>query len=78
VNIILCSHILYPYRLLEHLAGVAPNTASCGLDSIAVALLMAALQGLDASGAEREDLDIPLVSGNRSNHTEDGIVLNCI
>ena len=41
-----------------------PNTASGGLDSVTVALLMAALQALDSSGAEREDMDLPIISGN--------------
>ncbi len=54
----------FAYRLLEHLASVSPNTASGGLDSVTVALVMAALQALDYSGVSREDMDLPIISGN--------------
>jgi len=50
-------------RLLEHLSTVGPNTGSGGLDSVSVALVMAALQALHCPGADSDHMELPLISG---------------
>ena len=61
-------------RLLEQLSTVCPNTAAGGLDSVAVALLMAALQALHFSPADNDDVDLPIISGTATNNMPAGTV----
>ena len=60
---------------------MVPNTGGGGLDCVTVALLMAALQAVYFSGADRDDLDLPIISGHQralpSGH-EQSCVANCI
>ncbi len=61
---ILITVLYYDFvRLLEHLSTLGPNTGSGGLDSVSVALVMAALQALHCPGADSDHMELPLISG---------------